>query len=219
MRTNPLLRHGRRLAWLPAAALAAAALTGCSSSAPKRDTAAAPAPTTTAATTTTATTGTPTASTSAPTAASTSAAGSAGKRPDDACTLLTSPQVVQTVGTSGPFTGTHPDPGSDGTRPWGCTWGSRESYASIREMPMANLARVTADPELSVTPFPAVGQEAVLTTRKGTGARPFVYFVADGRLYLVEVTKSRAPGDEVNAPLEGVAETALAGIFAKRLGA
>ncbi|MFI5643402.1 hypothetical protein [Kitasatospora sp. NPDC051705] len=229
MHRNSVIRYGRRLAWVPAAALTAAVLTGCSSSSPKNDSAAPPAttaatapatgatePATTAGTPPTgapAATGAPTAATP-PTGAPTAAP--AGKRPADACTLLTSPQVVQAIGTTGPFTGTHPDPGTDGTRPWGCTWGSRESYAAVREVPPSTLATVQADPDLTVTPINGAGRQAVLATRKG-GGHPVVYLQADGHVYSVEAVKSRAPGDEANAPAEVVAETVLAGVLATRL--
>ncbi|MFJ9608652.1 hypothetical protein ACIRS1_20170 [Kitasatospora sp. NPDC101176] len=224
MHRNSVIRYGRRLAWVPAAALTAAVLTGCSSSSPKNDSAAPPATTAatapaTGATGPATTAGTP--PTGAPTAATppTGAPGTpapAGKRPADACTLLTSPQVVQAIGTTGPFTGTHPDPGTDGTRPWGCTWGSRESYAAVREVPPSTLATVQADPDLTVTPINGAGRQAVLATRKG-GGHPVVYLQADGHVYSVEAVKSRAPGDEANAPAEVVAETVLAGVLATRL--
>ncbi|MER7755569.1 hypothetical protein [Kitasatospora sp. NPDC097643] len=238
MKANSPLRYGRRLVWLPAAALVAAVLTGCSSS--KSDSTAAPAatgPAATAATTAPATgpaTGTPSAAASTPATPSATAATPApvntsaiaapapaptGKRPADACTLLNSPQIVQALGTSGPFTGTHPDKAADGSQPWGCTWGSHESYASVHDVPPTTLARIKADPGLSVTPLPGMGQEAVMVTKKPAGGQPVVYVLVNGYLYAVEAVKSRGPGDEANASAELVAETLLAGVLATRLGA
>ncbi|MGV9267862.1 hypothetical protein ACWDRR_24740 [Kitasatospora sp. NPDC003701] len=229
MQLKSPLRYGRRQLWLPALALAAVAVAGCSSSG--GGTASAAPPTTPAATAPTAPTPAgstptgstptgataPTASVPAPTAAGTPTAAPAAARPADACTLLASPQVVAAVGTAGPFRGTHPDPASDGSPVWGCTWGSRESYASIRETSPTALASARADAELQVTPLPGVGQDAVLTQRKD-GTHPRVLFLAGGRVYAVEVLKDRGPGDGVNAPAEVLAESGLAMVLAKQLG-
>ncbi|WP_053646101.1 hypothetical protein [Streptomyces sp. XY431] len=149
----------------------------------------------------------PPSATSTPTTATTPAG--TGKRPADACTLLTSPQVIAAVGTAGPFNGTHFDP-VDGKPVWGCTWGSRQSYADIRETSPSNLAALKTNPEFTVTPLPGVGQEAYLVQRKD-GFRPEVYFVAaDGRAYSVEVVKDRGPNDDANAPAEAAAASGLA---------
>ncbi|MDY0814908.1 hypothetical protein [Kitasatospora purpeofusca] len=226
---------GRRYTWLPALALAAVAVAGCSSSG--GGSTAAPAPTSTATTapgtgtgttsspaaTTPATAPTPTAptptaptpaappsatpsATSEPTAGTTPAG--TGKRPADACTLLTSPQVIAVVGTAGPFTGTHFSP-VDGKPVWGCTWGSRQSYADIRESSPSTLAALKSNPEFTSTPLPGVGQEAYLVQRKD-GFRPEVFFVSDGHVYSVEVVKDRGPNDEVNAAAEAAAASTLA---------
>ncbi|MFB7616070.1 hypothetical protein [Kitasatospora sp. NPDC056181] len=214
-------QYGRRHLWLPALALAGAALAGCSSGGGSGSAAAAPstgsAASTPAAAPTTAAP-VPTSAASTPAAPATTAAptGAAAKRPTDACTLLNSPQVIAAVGTGGPFAGTHPDPASDGSPVWGCTWGSRQSYASIREVKPTVLATVKANPDIQITPVPGAGQEAVLTQRKD-GTHPEVYFVADGRTYSVEVVKDRGPGDNVNAPAEALAETGLAVVLAKAL--
>ncbi|MFF8770520.1 hypothetical protein [Kitasatospora sp. NPDC015120] len=224
-RRSPLT-PGRRYGLLPALALAAVAVTGCSSSgggsstaAPAPATTAAPAPATTApapaptpaATTSTAPTTSP--ATSPGTTAAGTPAGT-GKRPADACTLLTSPQVVAAVGTGGPFRGTHPDP-DNGKPVWGCTWGSRQSYAHIREMDPALYTALRANPDYTATPLPGAGKDAYLLRRKN-GTRPEVNFLAeDGRAYTVEVIKDRGPGDDVNAEAEAVAATGLALLLSK----
>ncbi|MFF1907289.1 hypothetical protein [Kitasatospora sp. NPDC058218] len=224
MQLKSPVRYDRRQLWLPALALAAVAVAGCSSSGGGAT--AAPPPTTPAATPTAPTASTPagstppgstapTASAPAPTAAGTPSTAPAA-RPGDACTLLTSPQVIAAVGTGGPFRGTHPDPASDGSPVWGCTWGSFQSYASIRETSPTALAAARANGELQVTPLPGVGQEAVLSQRKD-GTHPRVLFLAGGRAYAVEVVKDRGPDDEVNAPAEALAEGALAMVLAKQL--
>ncbi|MFJ4093804.1 hypothetical protein ACIPYS_19690 [Kitasatospora sp. NPDC089913] len=219
------ITSGRRYAWLPALALAAVAVAGCSSSG--GGSTAASAPPSTAGSTTAPGTGTtpgtapgtansPAATgpaappSAAPTLASPAATTPAGttKRPADACTLLTSPQVVAAVGTAGPFNGTHPDK-VDGKEVWGCTWGSRQSYAHIRETSPTVLAALRTNPDYTLTPLPGVGEEAYLVQRKD-GYRPEVYFVSSGRLYSVEVVKDRGPNDEVNAPAEAAAASGLA---------
>ncbi|KJY30265.1 hypothetical protein [Streptomyces sp. NRRL S-495] len=220
------ITSGRRYTWLPALALVAVAVAGCSSSGGGSTAASAPPSTAGTATAPGTGTGTGTASsptstaptpaappsaTSTPTTAPTTATTPAGtgKRPADACTLLTSPQVIAAVGTAGPFNGTHFDP-VDGKPVWGCTWGSRQSYADIRETSPSNLAALKTNPEFTVTPLPGVGQEAYLVQRKD-GFRPEVYFVAaDGRAYSVEVVKDRGPNDDANAPAEAAAASGLA---------
>ncbi|MFF7588326.1 hypothetical protein ACFZCK_12675 [Kitasatospora purpeofusca] len=217
------ITSGRRYTWLPALALAAVAVAGCSSSG--GGSTAASAPPSTAGSATAPGTGTvpgtapgtpnspaattpaaPPAATPTPTAATTPAG--TGKRPADACTLLTSVQVVAAVGTSGPFNGTHPDK-VDGKEVWGCTWGSRQSYANIRETSPSVLAGLRTNPEYTLTPLPGVGEEAYLVQRKD-GHRPEVYFVSSGHLYSVEVVKDRGPNDDANAPAEAAAASGLA---------
>ncbi|WP_327074975.1 hypothetical protein OG196_38740 [Kitasatospora purpeofusca] len=212
---------GRRYTWLPALALAAVAVAGCSSSgggstsasAPPSSvgTAAAPATGTAPGTPNSPVATTPAAPPSAtpaptPTAATTPAGTT--KRPADACTLLTSPQVVAAVGTAGPFRGTHPDK-VDGKEVWGCTWGSPQSYVHIRETSPTVLAGLRTNPDYKLTPLPGVGEEAYLVERKD-GFRPEVYFVSSGHLYSIAVVKDRSPDDEVNAPAEAAAASGLA---------
>ncbi|MFJ6137110.1 hypothetical protein [Kitasatospora sp. NPDC092286] len=215
MQVNSSIQEGRRYGWLPALALAAVAVAGCSSSG-GGGAAAASAPVSTP----------PATTASAPVTPATPAAGAAnpaptaapaGKRPADACTMLTSAQVVAVVGTAGPFRGTHPDPASDGSAVWGCTWGSHQSYAAIKETAPDTLARVRADSDLAVTTVPGIGQEAVATAWKKDGTRPMLYLVAGGHTYSVAVVKDRGPGDDVNAPAETLAEAALATTLAVSL--
>ncbi|MCX4689808.1 hypothetical protein OG401_36915 [Kitasatospora purpeofusca] len=219
------ITSGRRYAWLPALALAAVAVAGCSSSGGGSTSASAPPSsvgTATAPATGTApgTPNSPAATTPAappsatptptPTAAIPAATTPAGttKRPADACTLLTSPQVVAAVGTAGPFRGTHPDK-VDGKEVWGCTWGSPQSYVHIRETSPTVLAGLRTNPEYTLTPLPGVGEEAYLVQRKD-GFRPEVYFVSSGHLYSVEAVKDRGPNDDANGPAEAAAASGLA---------
>ncbi|MFG3054907.1 hypothetical protein ACGFZP_28695 [Kitasatospora sp. NPDC048239] len=227
MQVDSPIRTGRRYGWLPVLALTAAALAGCSSSGGGNAAAGAPtaappssapvtaAPSPTAPSPTATSPAEPTSGT-APTG---TPAAPPGKRPAEACPMLTSEQIVTIVGTSGPFRGTRLSPASDGSPVWGCTWGSRESYAAIHEVSATVLASVRANPELEVTPMRQVGQDAVLSVWKKDSTRPVVYFTADGHTYSVEVVKSRAPGDGVNAPAEVMAEGILATLLAKALTA
>ncbi len=57
---------------------------------------------------------------------------SGGPEPS-ACSLLNVEDVRTTFRSQEPFTGTPLDR-VDGKRPWGCTWGSRTSYASVEEV-------------------------------------------------------------------------------------
>ncbi|MFD0350860.1 hypothetical protein ACFQ0M_42205 [Kitasatospora aburaviensis] len=159
MQLHASFRQRRRHLWLPALALAGAALAGCSSGSSKV-VAASPAGTATTGTGAPATTAAPSGSapaaptggstggsTAAPTAAPTGSPGSdatgtatgpgtgtgtgtAGSRPKDACTLLVPTQVAATINAVEPLNTTRPDAASDGTPVWGCTWGNRQSYAS-----------------------------------------------------------------------------------------
>ncbi|MFF2041382.1 hypothetical protein ACFVVX_13200 [Kitasatospora sp. NPDC058170] len=225
MQVDSPIRPGRRYGWLPVLALTAAALAGCSSSggtttAADTPTAAppssAPAPAAPPSSTPAPAAPSPAAPTGTPAPADAPSSPS-GKRPAEACPMLTSEQIVTIVGTSGPFRGTRLSPASDGSPVWGCTWGSRESYAAIHEVSATVLASVKANPELEVSPLRQVGQDAVLVVRKKDSTQPTVYFTADGHTYSVEVVKSRAPGDGVNAPAEVMAEGILATLLAKAL--
>ncbi|MED7953894.1 hypothetical protein [Streptomyces sp. BE303] len=92
---------------------------------------------------------------------------------------------------------------------WGCTWGSRQSSAHIREVDAGSITAARTDPGLQTAPLPGVGQEAVLVRRKD-GTRPEVFFVPDGRTYSVAVVTDRGPDDEVIGPAEAAAASAPA---------
>ncbi|MCG6497922.1 hypothetical protein [Kitasatospora sp. A2-31] len=229
MQLHASFRQQRRHLWLPALALAGAALAGCSSGSSKV-VAASPAGSATSGSATSApaaasgsapaapTGGSAAAPTAAPTAPPGSdTTGTAGSRPKDACTLVVPAQVAATINAVEPLNTTRPDAASDGSPVWGCTWGNRQSYASLREVAPGILASAKADPAKSVAPLPGVGTEAVIATRKDH-AHPVAFFVTGGHTYEVEVVKDRGPGDAVNAGLEAAAEGSLALVFAKSLG-
>lgn len=146
--------------------------------------------------------------------------GSPGPRPADACTMLTSDQVAEIVGTPGPYTGAHEDPAEDGSPVWGCTWGTRQSYADVRELTAAQFAALPKpDPTFVVTPLNGIGDRAYLTKVKDTGTDPEVSFETAGRYYSVEVTVDRyGYADGPNANREANAAELLAKILVPHLG-
>lgn len=115
-----------------------------------------------------------------------------GPRPADACTMLTSDQVADIVGTPGPYTCAHEDPAEDGTPVWGCTWGTLLSYADIRELTAQQFAGAIApDPDSTLTPLSGIGDQAVLGRNKSSGSDSYVYFATAGRYYAAQVTVDR----------------------------
>lgn len=200
-------RWVRAAAPVVCAAATVAALAGCSSSSDGRNSSApgSSSPSATGA--------------SAP--ASTTAADSGGNagRPDDACTMMTSDQVAQLVGTPGPYTGAHEDPAEDGSPVWGCTWGTHASYADVREIDQARFTRDTSNPSADdvVAPVSGIGDKAALDKRRSDGSNPYVYFASGGAYYEVEVVVDRRELGAANAPKEATAEQALAKILAAEL--
>jgi hypothetical protein len=128
--------------------------------------------------------------------------------------MLTSGQVADAVGTPGPYTGAHEDPAQDGSPVWGCTWGTQNSYADIRET--KRFPKVGSDSVSVITPLSGIGDQAVLQTFK-SGPEPNVYFAAAGHYYEAQVTVDRRESDATNSPREASAAQELAKILAKEL--
>ncbi|HEY3718266.1 MAG TPA: hypothetical protein VGL39_27385 [Jatrophihabitantaceae bacterium] len=139
-----------------------------------------------------------------------------GVRPSDACTMLTSDQVSDAVGTPGPYTGATEDAAEDGSPVWGCTWGTQNSYADIRETSASHVPKVGSDSVSVTTRLSGIGNKAVLQTFKG-GGEPYVFFAAAGRSYEAQVTVDRRELDATNSPRETSAAQELAKILAKEL--
>lgn len=136
-------------------------------------------------------------------------------RPADGCAMLTSGQVEDIVGTSGPFTGAHHDPAADGSPVWGCTWGTRESDADLRELPAGGYRNaISTRPDEISTPVPGVGDHAVQVTLRD-GGNPYLYFTAGGRYYHVSVSVSRY-ADRDDPAKDATAERELAKVVAAR---
>jgi hypothetical protein len=131
----------------------------------------------------------------------------------DACSVLTNDQVTQAMGASAPLLAE----GSSPDKPWGCTWGSRESYVSLEELDAARFATVTSSPDLASSPVGGIGESAALFTYKDDGRRPLIVFTVAGHHYSIEAVASRKPVGAVNAPQEASAEQQLARIAAKAL--
>lgn len=119
------------------------------------------------------------------------------------------------AGLTGPFDTTYPDPASDGTVPWGCTWGSRHSYAAISAED--DFHDYTAAADVVSSPVGGIGDKAVLTKRTDDGSLPVLEFQVGSFVYRLEVTMDRSETDATNAPQEVAAEKALAGIIVQEL--
>ncbi|MEV8097172.1 hypothetical protein [Kitasatospora sp. NPDC085879] len=197
--------------------LAAAALTGCSSSggSPQAGDTAAPAGTSASAT------AGPSGATStepsvAPATPAAPPSRTYGARPDEACSVLTFDQVAQAVGTPDRFVGTHPDPASDGSPVWGCTWGSHLSYVSLDEVTAHQFAAAIAGTDTTSTVVPGIGDQAVLARRRD-GSRPALAFMAGMRYYRLEVIVDRGETGPANGAREATAARSLAALAAKAL--
>jgi hypothetical protein len=138
-----------------------------------------------------------------------------GPRPADACLMLTSDQVAAIVGTPGPFTGAHEDPDEDGNPVWGCTWGTQQSYADLRELSAKQFDMVsTPDQDTVLTPLSGIGDKALLQKNKSDS---YVYFVVGGYYYEAQVTVDRRDSGGTNAAQEISAAEQLAKTLAPRL--
>ncbi|WP_371484146.1 hypothetical protein [Kitasatospora sp. NBC_00315] len=222
----------RRRGLLPVAAvtvLAAATVGGCSSDAsPKR---AAPPSTITAAATASPspsaaaasptpespTAQSPTAEPPATPTVTATAPTAYGARPADACTMLTAAQVAAAVGTGDRFVGTHQDPAQDGSEVWGCTWGSRLSYASLKELTAVQFAYSIGSPDLATTRAPGIGDQALIAARKSDGGAPHLAFLAGLRYYVLEVVVDRGSVGAADAGQEIAAEKQLGTLLATAL--
>ncbi|WP_035804883.1 hypothetical protein [Kitasatospora mediocidica] len=205
--------------WVPAmaAAVVAAALTGCSSSAGTSASAHRPALPSAAGATATPSATAGAGDAAPPGAAPSSAPAPAPARPADACVMLTSDQVAAAVGTPGPYNDSHEDPADDGTPVWGCTWGTRTSYADLREVTTVQYLTSTTAGNVTGTPLSGIGDGAILTVRKDDGSMPTVHFTTGSHFYAVSVTLDRSETDAANAGKETAAEQALATTLAKAL--
>ena len=146
-------------------------------------------------------------------------AGPKGARPADACTMLTSDEVSSAIGTPGPYTGAHEDPGEDGKPVWGCTWGTQDSYADTRETTESQYTFVKTSSDLTVTSLSGLGDggKAILAKGKNGSGQSYVLFEAAGRYYESQVTVDRRELDASNTPREASAAQELSNTLAKRL--
>ena len=156
------------------------------------------------------------AATTSSSAATTSGAGSPA-RPDDACTLLSSDQVASAVGTPGPYNDSHEDPADDGSPVWGCTWGTRSSYADFREVPASTFQATPNPADVTTTPVSGIGDKARMATMNPDGRNPELQFTIGGAYYELSVTVSRSETDASNAGQEANAERMLAKLLVAKL--
>lgn len=157
-------------------------------------------------------------STSSDAAAATSATSAAGpSRPADACTMLSSDQVADAVGTPGPYDGSHEDPADDGTPIWGCAWGTQTSDANFMAIPASSF-QFTPDPANgTVTPVSGIGDQARLIAMKPDGRNPELQFAIGGGYYDLTVTVDRSEIDATNVGQEKSAEQTLAKLLLAKL--
>lgn len=139
-------------------------------------------------------------------------------RAADACTMLTSDEVSDIVGTPGPFTGASEDAAEDGSPVWGCTWGTPRSYADVREITAARYAQIPGYDDLAVTSLDGIGDRALLERDEEDGGNPAVAFLAGGHYYRVEIEVDRRELGTDHADFETKAEKSLAGKLAGALG-
>lgn len=207
------MRNGLRAYHVITAALVLG-LAGCSSAASST---AQSATTPTTSTSADVATSTSTAAADTSTAAATTSSAAGPARPDDACTMLSSDQVADAVGTPGPYNDAHEDPADDGTPVWGCTWGTEASSADFRET-TADVFQSTPDPaDVTTTPVTGIGDKARMTTMNPDGRNPELQFTVGGAYYELSVTLDRSETGASNAGQEKQAEETLAKLLIAKL--
>ncbi|MEE1783109.1 hypothetical protein PUR71_09290 [Streptomyces sp. SP17BM10] len=137
----------------------------------------------------------------------------AGNRPADPCSVLTNDQVTGALAASTPLRAE----GASTEEAWGCTWGSRQSYVSIKELDAARFTAVTAGSQSASSPLPGIGDDAVLVKNKEDGRMPKVVFTVAGHHYSIEAVADRSELGAVNAAREAAVEQQLAATAAKAL--
>ncbi|HVX46570.1 MAG TPA: hypothetical protein VHC49_21930 [Mycobacteriales bacterium] len=138
-------------------------------------------------------------------------------RPAHACSMLTSDEVEDIIGTPGPYTGAHEDKDPSGNPVWGCTWGTSLSYADIRELARANFRMAISARDDVVRKLDGIGDQAYLGRAKDGGGNPYVYFKAAGHYYHAEITIDRRAVSTDHADEAAKDEQELARLIADRL--
>ncbi|MER5278909.1 hypothetical protein ABT025_24615 [Streptomyces sp. NPDC002809] len=106
------------------------------------------------------------------------------------CSLLNADDVRQAFGSTEAFTGTQPDP-VGGKRPWGCTWGSRSSYASVGEVSHEDYRAGIEAPGVLLIPQ-NIGTGDSFAVHPADDAEPMEFaFTTGDRFYRLEVIPAR----------------------------
>ncbi|MFI2457922.1 hypothetical protein [Streptomyces sp. NPDC019539] len=109
----------------------------------------------------------------------------------NACSLLDLEYIGQTFTQRvEPFVGT-PLEEVDGKRPWGCTWGSRLSYASVEEVSQSHYISVTKDPKVRLVSQGMAQQESYGVWPDDEEEDMRFAFTVKSRYFLFDVVPSR----------------------------
>ncbi|MFF3073457.1 hypothetical protein ACFVSN_37345 [Kitasatospora sp. NPDC057904] len=150
---------------------------------------------------------------SAPAATVATGAKPVGSRPADPCSVLTNDQVTRALAASVPLRAE----GASTEVAWGCTWGSRQSFVSVKELDATRFTAVTTNNRSTSSPVPGVGDDAVLLKNKEDGGMPKVVFTLAGHHYSIEAVADRRELGAANAAQEAAVEQQLAATAAKAL--
>ncbi|MFD7903631.1 hypothetical protein ACFV4G_15450 [Kitasatospora sp. NPDC059747] len=150
---------------------------------------------------------------SAPAATVATGAKPVGSRPADPCSVLTNDQVTRALAASVPLRAE----GASTEVAWGCTWGSRQSFVSIKELDATRFTAVTTNDRSVSSPVPGVGDDAVLLKNKEDGGMPKVVFTLAGHHYSIDAVADRRELGVANAAQEAAVEQQLAATAAKAL--
>ncbi|MEU8516525.1 hypothetical protein AB0C76_33810 [Kitasatospora sp. NPDC048722] len=148
-----------------------------------------------------------------PDVTSTASARPVGNRPADPCSVLTDDQVTRALAASAPLRAE----GASTEVAWGCTWGSRQSFVSIKELDATRFTAMTTDDRSASSPVPGAGDDAVLLKDKEDGRMPKVVFTVAGHHYSIEAVADRRELGAVNAAQEAAVEQQLAATAARAL--
>ncbi|MEU0355247.1 hypothetical protein [Streptomyces cyaneofuscatus] len=108
-----------------------------------------------------------------------------------ACSLLDVEFVGKTfIQTYEPFVGTSLEEEA-GKRPWGCTWGSRLNYASVKEVDQSLYLGVVKDSKAELVPQGIAAQESYAVWPKDEEQDMRFAFTVKSRYFLFDVVPSR----------------------------
>lgn len=107
-----------------------------------------------------------------------------------ACSLLNTDDVRMAFGELDTFAATRPD-AVDGKRPWGCTWGNRTAYASVREIDRAYYRAGIKAPGARVIPQNMGKGDSFAVYPADEDEPMWFVFTVGSRYFKLEVVPSR----------------------------